>query len=67
MVVNTGARAARLRRGLGLLGVGSAIFTFNTIWVIFSLTVFLLPALPLMRLARPGYKARPCRKQWRFS
>ncbi|MBT2550577.1 hypothetical protein [Arthrobacter sp. ISL-65] len=36
-----------------------AIFTFNIIWVVFSLTVFLLPVIPLIRLAYPEYRARP--------
>jgi hypothetical protein len=46
----------QLLKFLGLLLLGMAIFTFNTIWVIFSLTVFLLPAIPLIRLARRSYK-----------
>ncbi|WP_214974491.1 hypothetical protein [Arthrobacter sp. ISL-5] len=43
---------------LGLLVLGMAIFTFNMIWVIFSFTVFLLPAIPLIRLSYPEYRAR---------
>ncbi len=49
----------RVLKFLGLLVLGLAIFAFNIIWVIFSLTVFLLPAIPFIRLARPAYKGRP--------
>lgn len=51
--------AAQVLKFLGLLLLGMVIFTFNIIWVIFSITVFLLPAIPLIRLARPGYTATP--------
>jgi len=50
--------ARRVLTFLGLLVLGMAIFTFNVIWVIFSLTVFFLPAIPLIRLAYPEYRAR---------
>ncbi|NSX37167.1 hypothetical protein HTS88_12235 [Pseudarthrobacter oxydans] len=48
--------AVQLLKFLGLLLLGMALFTFNATWVIFSLTVFLLPAIPLLRLARRSYK-----------
>lgn len=40
---------------LGLLVLGMAIYTFNIIWVVFSFTVFLLPAISLVRLAHRGW------------
>jgi hypothetical protein len=43
----------------GLWVLGLVIFTFNAIWVVFSLGLFLLPIIPLIRLAYPGYRARP--------
>ncbi|MFF1253505.1 hypothetical protein ACFVYC_13525 [Pseudarthrobacter sp. NPDC058329] len=52
----------RVGQVLAFLGVrvpGMAIFNFNIIWVVFSLGLFLLPVIPLIRLAYPGYSARP--------
>lgn len=51
--------AGQVLKFLGLLVLGIAIFTFNIIWVIFSFIVFLLPAIPLIRLGRPHYRAGP--------
>ncbi|MGX5717324.1 hypothetical protein [Arthrobacter sp. MAHUQ-56] len=44
---------------LGLLVLGLVIFTFNVIYPVFSLGLFLLPIIPLVRLAHPEYQARP--------
>jgi len=52
-------RAVDVLKFLGLLVLGLAVFTFNIIWVIFSLGLFLLPIVPLARLAYPEYRARP--------
>ena len=52
-------RAVDVLKFLGLLVLGLAVFTFNIIWVIFSLGPFLLPIVPLVRLAYPEYRARP--------
>jgi hypothetical protein len=52
-------RVGQLLKFLGLLVLGLVIFTFNAIFVIFSVGLFLLPAIPLIRLARPDYRARP--------
>ncbi|MFC8523855.1 MULTISPECIES: hypothetical protein [Micrococcaceae] len=51
-------RALDLLKFLGLLVLGLAIFTFNVIYPVFSLGLFLLPIIPLVRLAYPGYQAR---------
>ena len=45
----------------GLWVLGLMIFTFNAIWVVFSFGLFLLPVIPLIRLAYPEYRARPLR------
>jgi hypothetical protein len=52
-------RAVDVLKFLGLLVLGLAVFTFNVIWVIFSLGLFLLPIVPLVRLAYPEYRTRP--------
>jgi hypothetical protein len=52
-------RVRPLLKFLGLLVLGLVIFTFNIIWVVFSVGLFLLPAVPLIRLASPDYRARP--------
>jgi hypothetical protein len=52
-------RAVDVSKFLGLLMLGLAVFTFNIIWVIFSFGLFLLPIIPLVRLAYPEYRARP--------
>ena len=44
---------------LGLLVLGLLIFTFNMIFVVFTPGLFLLPIIPLVRLAYPEYRARP--------
>lgn len=43
----------------GLLVLGLAIFMFNGIFPFFSLGLFLLPIIPLVRLAYPDYRPRP--------
>ncbi|SFT97035.1 hypothetical protein [Arthrobacter sp. ov118] len=43
---------------LGLLVLGLLIFTFNVVFVVFSSGLFLLPIIPLVRLAYPEYRAR---------
>ncbi|MEK0156272.1 hypothetical protein [Arthrobacter oryzae] len=52
-------RAVDVSKFLGLLVLGLAVFAFNIIWVIFSFGLFLLPIIPLVRLAYPEYRARP--------
>ncbi|MGX5715511.1 hypothetical protein [Arthrobacter sp. MAHUQ-56] len=44
---------------LGLLALGLVIFTFNVVYPIPSLGLFVLPLIPLIRLAYPDYRARP--------
>ncbi|TLM82692.1 hypothetical protein FDW83_12125 [Pseudarthrobacter sp. NamE2] len=51
-------RAVDVLKFLGLLVLGIAVFTLNSIWVIFSLGLFLLPVIVLVRLAYPEYRAR---------
>ena len=41
--------------------LGLVIFTFNAIFVIFSVGLFLLPAIPVIRLACPDFRATPVR------
>lgn len=43
----------------GLLVLGLVIFMFSGIFPFFSLGLFLLPIIPLVRLAHPDYRARP--------
>ena len=52
-------RVGQVLAFVGLLVLGLVIFTFNVIWVVFSLGLFLLPVIPLVRLAYPEYRARP--------
>ncbi|WP_178995347.1 hypothetical protein [Paenarthrobacter nitroguajacolicus] len=52
-------RIGRLLEFLGLLVLGLTIFTFNAIYPILSLGLFLLPVIPVVRLAYPKYRARP--------
>jgi hypothetical protein len=52
-------RIGLLLEFLGLLVLGLAIFTFNAIYPIPSLGLFLLPVIPVARLAYPEYRARP--------
>lgn len=51
-------RAVDVLTFLGLLVLGLAVFMFNIIWVIFSLGLFLLPMVPLVRLAYVKYRSR---------
>jgi len=51
-------RVGQVLKFLCLLALGLAIFTFNAIFVVFSVGLFLLPAIPLVRLASPEYRAR---------
>jgi len=44
---------------LGLLVLGLVIFTFNAVYPIPSVGLFVLPVIPLIRLAYPEYRARP--------
>lgn len=52
-------RALDVLKFFGLLVLGLLIFTFNAIYPVVSLGLFLLPVIPLVRLAYPGYRARP--------
>ncbi|MDQ0921875.1 hypothetical protein QF038_000383 [Pseudarthrobacter sp. W1I19] len=51
--------AMRVLKFLGLLLLGMTIYTFNGIYPIPSLGLFLLPIIPLVRLADREYRARP--------
>jgi hypothetical protein len=51
---------------LGLLVLGLLIFTFNVVFVVFSPGLFLLPIIPLVRLAYPGTAPGRYRPPWRF-
>jgi hypothetical protein len=44
---------------LGLLVLGLVIFTFNAVYPIPSLGLFVLPVIPLARLAYPDHRGRP--------
>ncbi|MGM7777429.1 hypothetical protein ACSVHC_15615 [Arthrobacter sp. KNU-44] len=52
-------RVLQVLKFLGLLVLGLLIFTFNMVFVIFTSGLFLLPIIPLVRLAYPEYRARP--------
>jgi hypothetical protein len=52
-------RVLQVLKFLGLLVLGLGIFTFNVIYPIPSLGLFVLPVIPLVRLAYPEYRARP--------
>ncbi|MDI3214037.1 hypothetical protein [Arthrobacter sp. AL12] len=52
-------RIGQLLEFLGLLVLGLVIFTFNAIYPFPSLGLFLLPVIPLVRLAYPEYRAKP--------
>jgi hypothetical protein len=52
-------RVGQVLAFLGLLVLGLVIFTFNAIYPIPSLGLFLMPAIPLVRWAYPEYRARP--------
>jgi hypothetical protein len=52
-------RPIQFLKFLGLLVLALVIFTFNAIYPIPSLGLFLLPVIPLVRLAYPDYRARP--------
>jgi len=51
-------KIGRLLKFLGLLVLGLVIFTFNVIYPVPSLGLFLLPVIPLVRLAYPEYRFR---------
>jgi hypothetical protein len=52
-------RVLQVLKFLGLLALGLVVFTFNAIYPLPSLGLFLLPVIPLIRLAYPEYRARP--------
>jgi hypothetical protein len=52
-------RVGQLLQFAGLWVLGLLIFTFNGIWPVPSLGLFLLPVIPIVRLAYPRYRARP--------
>ncbi|MGO4186824.1 hypothetical protein [Pseudarthrobacter sp. TAF60_1] len=52
-------RVLQVLKFLGLLMLGLLIFTFNMVFVVFTPGLFLLPIIPLVRLAYPEYRARP--------
>ena len=52
-------QAVHVMKFLGLLVLGLVIFMFNPVLVVFSPGLFLLPIIPLVRLAYPAYRARP--------
>lgn len=52
-------RVLQVLKFLGLLVLGLVIFSFNVIYPIPSLGLFVLPVIPLVRLADPEYRARP--------
>lgn len=52
-------RVFQLLKFVGLLVLGLVIFTFNVIYPFPSLGLFVLPVIPLVRLAYPEYRARP--------
>ncbi|MGF9648881.1 hypothetical protein AAIH32_12950 [Pseudarthrobacter oxydans] len=51
--------AVQVLKFLGLLLLGMTIYTLNIIYPVPSLGLFLLPIIPLVRLAYPEYRARP--------
>ncbi len=51
-------RVGQVLTFLALLVLGLVIFTFNAIYPIPSLGLFLLPVIPTVRLAYPEYRAR---------
>lgn len=51
--------AVEVLKFLGLLLLGMAVFTINGIYPIPSLGLFLLPIIPLVRLAHPEYRGKP--------
>lgn len=51
--------AGQVLKFLGLLVLGMAIYTLNIIYPVPSLGLFLLPIIPLVRLAYPEYRTRP--------
>ena len=52
-------RLLQVLKFLGLLVLGLVIFTFNVVYPIPSLGLFVLPVIPLARLAYPHYRGRP--------
>jgi len=51
-------KPVQLLKFLRLIVLGLVIFTFNVIYPVFSLGLFLLPIIPLARLAYSEYRAR---------
>ena len=51
-------KPVQLQKFLGLMVLGLVIFTFNVIYPVFGLGLFLLPIIPLARLAYSEYRAR---------
>ena len=51
-------KPVQLLKFLGLMVLGLVIFTFNVVYPVFSLGLFLLPLIPLARLAFSEYRAR---------
>lgn len=49
----------QLLKFLGLLVLSLVIFTFNAIYPLPSVGLFVLPVFPLVRLAYPAYRSRP--------
>ena len=49
----------KILKFFGLLVLGLVIFMFNGVFPFFSLGLFLLPIIPMVRLAYPDYRARP--------
>lgn len=54
-----GLPVLKVLKFFGLLVLGLVIFMFNGIFPVFSVGLFLLPIIPLVRLAYPDYRARP--------
>ena len=52
-------QSVHVMKFLGLMVLGVVIFTFNVIYPVFSPGLFLLPVIPLARLAYPDYRGRP--------
>ena len=52
-------KVGQLLKFQGLLVLGLIVFKLNAIYPIPSLGLFLLPVIPLVRLAYPDYRARP--------
>ena len=51
-------KPVQLLKFLGLMVLGLVIFTFNVVYPVFSIGLFLLPIIPLARLAFSEYRSR---------